>query len=69
MHNRRTLKTDLDIIKFYFDRYQYYIENKGTITEYGVLITENLIKITLERLLQLMNEEWRGIFEEQNCEN
>jgi hypothetical protein len=65
MHNRRTLRTDLDIIKFYFERYRYFKENIGRKTKHGVLITHRLVEITLERLLQLMDKEWRGIFEEE----
>jgi len=66
MHNRRTLRTELDILKFYYSRYRYFSENIGSTTEHGILITHKLVRVTLERLLQLMKKEWSDIFEESN---
>ena len=66
MHSKksRSLRTNLDVIKFYFERYRYFKNNIGQITEYDVLITHQVVRITLERLLQLMEKEWEGTFGE-----
>jgi hypothetical protein len=61
----RAIRTKGDIIKFYFERYRFYRNNIGLITDYGTLITQKLVDITLKRLIELMENEWEGIFGEQ----
>ncbi len=58
----RALKSNLDVIKCYFETYLFFRDNVGQITEHGVLITEKIVKLTLRRLLKLMEKEWRGTF-------
>jgi hypothetical protein len=58
----RAIRTKGDIIKFYFERYRFFRDNIGLYTDYGTLITQKLVDITLIRLMQLMEQEWEGIF-------
>jgi len=64
--NNRAIRTKGDIIKFYFERYRFYKNNIGLITDYGTLITQDLVDITLHRLMQLMENEWEGIFGQES---
>ena len=61
----RALKSQLDIIKCYFDLYLYFRDNVGNKTEHGVLITNNIVDLTLKRMLKLMEKEWRNHFEKE----
>jgi len=56
---RGAIRTTDDLIRFYFNRWAYFSDNIGKITEYGVKITSRLTDITLNRMLSLMDEAWR----------
>ena len=58
----RALRTKGDVIKFYFERYRFFKDNISHRTDYNTLITQQLVDITLKRLLELMENEWEGIF-------
>ena len=60
----RALKTNLDLIKFYHSRYRYFVTHKYQTTKHGIKITDELIQVTLRRLLELMDNEWKDIFSE-----
>ena len=59
----RALKSDLDVIKCYFESYLFFKDNIGNTTEHGVLITPRIVSITLGRLLKLMEKELVNTFE------
>ena len=63
LSSTRALKSNLDVIKCYFETYLFFKENVGKTTEHGVLITQRVVDLTLKRLLKLMEKEWRGKFE------
>jgi len=48
----RALRTNLDVCKFYFDRYLHY-EEKGD---------KKQANLCLKRLIQLLKKEWKDIF-------
>ena len=60
--NNRAIRTKGDIIKFYFERYRFFNNNIGHKTDYGTLITQKLVDITLKRLLKLMEKGWEGTY-------
>jgi len=60
----RALKTNLDLIKFYYNQYSYFAKNKGKTTINGTKITDKLIQVTLKRMLELMGKEWKGMFDD-----
>ena len=55
---RGAIRTQDDLIKFYFNRWAYFSDNIGKETRYGTKITEQLVHITLKRMLVLMTEAW-----------
>ena len=63
LSSTRALKSNLDVIKCYFETYLFFKENIGKTTEHGVLINQRMVELTLKRLLKLMEIEWRGNFE------
>tara|TARA_Y100001963_G_scaffold160235_1_gene269328 strand:- start:9532 stop:9714 length:183 start_codon:yes stop_codon:yes gene_type:complete len=54
----KELKSRNDVIKYYFQMYNFYKNNIGEKSEFGGEITQSLADSCFKRMIELMEKEW-----------